>query len=206
MYGLLAACVRYIDLICDVPDLIAPLIFSWFSTATSWPCLFFPPGPIFFLCCWGAASNLMTLRKIRGILERINIRKWIGPHAKINVEYLTSCRPWKLWPLDANIFPNMAFLWYIMVTLYIYIYTRLESNSKSIEVGSQPFFPPGPLCFVHPLVFCPWPHAAGSMPTCRWGSRVGWKEIVKGIMPTSFCAEQACIGICQTIHGLCLFN
>ncbi|CAL1127523.1 unnamed protein product [Cladocopium goreaui] len=58
LFGLLAACVRYVDLICDVPDLIA---------------------------------------KIRMILDRIQIRKWIGEKARINVQYITSCRPWKTW-------------------------------------------------------------------------------------------------------------
>ncbi|CAL1126314.1 unnamed protein product, partial [Cladocopium goreaui] len=40
--------------------------------------------------------------KIKTILDRIQIRKWIGPSAKINVEFLSACRDWKGW-LDRHL-------------------------------------------------------------------------------------------------------
>ncbi|CAK9095365.1 unnamed protein product [Durusdinium trenchii] len=41
-------------------------------------------------------------RKVKSILDRINIRNFIGKDAVIKVEYLTSCRYWKKW-FDDNL-------------------------------------------------------------------------------------------------------
>ena len=41
--------------------------------------------------------NPCGARKLRGILERINIRKWIGGKAQVKVQLLTSCRDWTGW-------------------------------------------------------------------------------------------------------------
>ncbi|CAK9062233.1 unnamed protein product, partial [Durusdinium trenchii] len=41
--------------------------------------------------------KMIYMRKLKNILERINIRRWIGQKAIIKVEWLTSCRPWKEW-------------------------------------------------------------------------------------------------------------
>lgn len=53
----------------------------------------------------GAPVSLIDCipRKVRSILDRIQIRKWIGPHAKINVTYVTSVRPWKAWLLSLTL-------------------------------------------------------------------------------------------------------
>lgn len=47
---------------------------------------------------WGHVA----LRKLKHILERIRIRQWIGEKARINVEYVTSCRDWKAWFLGST--------------------------------------------------------------------------------------------------------
>lgn len=88
LYGILAACVKYVDLISDVPDLISTLISAMNASVDFFNKLL--------------NNNLFPLthrpvRKIRSILDRIQIRKWIGPHATLNVEFITACRPWKDW-------------------------------------------------------------------------------------------------------------
>ena len=60
------------------------------------PC---PATPHFLWC------NPVSPRKVKSILERINIRQWIGKKAVINVQWLTSCRNWKEWCL------NFASIW-----------------------------------------------------------------------------------------------
>ena len=59
----------------------------------------------------GAPVSLINCipRKVRSILDRIQIRKWIGPHAKINVTYVTAVRPWKAWLLSLT-FGNQSWL------------------------------------------------------------------------------------------------
>ena len=129
LYGLIASAIRYVDLICDVPDLVQLLaatfrkVGNWFQIQEKWvQCLTTPwlnQGVIVYKtmifiemikchytkyqtyseisqssCCYG------LLRKIKTILDRIQIRKWIGPSARINVEYLSACRDWKGWFLD----------------------------------------------------------------------------------------------------------
>lgn len=59
-------------------------------------------------------ASQSPLRKIRMILDRIQIRKWIGEKARINVQYITSCRPWKTWFLDLNVV-----IWKLCVNIMI---------------------------------------------------------------------------------------
>lgn len=53
-------------------------------------------GFVIALHSWG------HFRKIRYMLDRINVRSWIGPHCEIQVNYLDSVRDWKSWCLASN--------------------------------------------------------------------------------------------------------
>jgi len=47
-----------------------------------------------------ASKNVkQLLRKLKEVLGRIGIRKWLGPDAAIEVEYVSGIRDWKSWPL-----------------------------------------------------------------------------------------------------------
>ena len=46
------------------------------------------------------------VRKMKSILERIDIKKWIGERAQIKVTYLTACRDWTKWFLVS---PQLSF-------------------------------------------------------------------------------------------------
>lgn len=41
--------------------------------------------------------QLGGLRKLRVILDRLQIRKWIGPNAEVNVSFISAVRDWKTW-------------------------------------------------------------------------------------------------------------
>ena len=80
--------------------------------AACWNLPSFPSNlrPTKFIIKWTTYLLPNVLRKIRVILDRIHIRKWIGPHAKINVQYITSCRDWKNWFLVIKIsFDSIVF-------------------------------------------------------------------------------------------------
>ena len=56
---------------------------------------------LYYMCARGS-----VLRKVKSILDRINIRNWIGKEAVINVQYITSCRNWKKWLLGCTLPPK----------------------------------------------------------------------------------------------------
>jgi hypothetical protein len=54
----------------------------------------------------GSIPVLTAARKVKSILDRINIRNWVGKNAVINVQYLTSCRALKKWLLGRTFIPK----------------------------------------------------------------------------------------------------
>ena len=84
LFGVLSAAVRFVDLICDPADLVVT-----FGCALEWP---------HFSFMWTPVASF-DFRKMKSILERIDIRKWIGERAQIKVTYLTACRDWTKWLL-----------------------------------------------------------------------------------------------------------
>ena len=98
MYGLIAQSVKYVDLICDPMDMIVIL----------GPCKPLPCCLVFAISQSSSPSISIRFhqprpRKLKSILSRIQIQKWIGNKAKIRVEWVDSCRDWSGWPLVCEV-------------------------------------------------------------------------------------------------------
>lgn len=88
------------------------------------------------------------VRKMKSILERIDIKKWIGERAQIKVTYLTACRDWTKWFLVS---PQLSFSQNVPASVVPYlqpvICPRLNNNLpitfqgglKTDETGNHAF-------------------------------------------------------------------
>ena len=115
-------------------------------------------------------ASQSPLRRIRMILDRIQIRKWIGEKARINVQYITSCRPWNTWFLDLNV--NCC-------------------NLKTMCKHHDQQYCPAPNLFFLPCLR-PFIARPGCSRSSQSPSKAEWSGTQMGTMPLSSWEEQAC--------------
>lgn len=72
-----------------------------------------------FAWSWQQIKLLAQLqsRKLALVLDKISIQQWLGPNAKVSVEYITASRDFKSWLLGCRIF------------LWLGIVTRVEKGA-----------------------------------------------------------------------------
>ena len=132
LFGVLSAAVRFVDLICDPADLVVT-----FGCASEWP---------HFSFMWTPVASF-DFRKMKSILERIDIRKWIGERAQIKVTYLTACRDWTKWflvspPLFSQNVPASVMPYLQPVTcprLNTNLPVTFQGGLKTDETGNHAF-------------------------------------------------------------------
>lgn len=101
LFGLLATAMRYVDILCDEQDLcehlgIELLKFHWSFNCVD--CLVCLQSSLEKETSRGCEQLLAChVRKIRYMLDRINVRAWIGPQCEIQVAFLDSVIDWKQW-------------------------------------------------------------------------------------------------------------